>query len=73
MIQVVEELQELQEQQVLQLYERIQILQKEQVELIEIQVPEFSDVDPASIVHDFKRVSVCSAGRPRSSLTQMRT
>lgn len=59
---------ELLEQQLQQLQERIQILEKQQVELINIPVPGFSDGDPANIVHDFQRVSVCSARRCSSSI-----
>lgn len=59
---------ELLEQELLQLQERIQILEKQQVELINIPVPGFNDGDPASIVHDFLRVSVCSAGRCSSTI-----
>lgn len=43
----------------LQLQERIQILEKEQVELVNIPVTEFDNGDPADIVNDFQRVSVC--------------
>lgn len=36
--------------------ETIRVLQDEDVELINVPVPEFSDGDPANIVHDFPRV-----------------
>lgn len=49
----------LEDQHLLQLQERIQILEKEQVELVNIPVTEFDNVDPANIVNDFQRVSVC--------------
>ncbi|XP_062853814.1 integral membrane protein 2Ba isoform X2 [Trichomycterus rosablanca] len=35
--------------------ERIRILEEDEVELISVPVPEFSDSDPADIVHDFLR------------------
>ncbi|XP_053482352.1 integral membrane protein 2B [Ictalurus furcatus] len=35
--------------------EIVRVLQDEEVELINVQVPNFSDSDPAIIVHDFKR------------------
>ncbi|KAL6455945.1 hypothetical protein AOLI_G00001910 [Acnodon oligacanthus] len=35
--------------------ERVRILQEDKVELINVPVPEFSDNDPADIVHDFNR------------------
>ncbi|KAI4880275.1 hypothetical protein NFI96_030711 [Prochilodus magdalenae] len=35
--------------------ERVRILEEDQVELINVPVPEFSDSDPADIVHDFNR------------------
>ncbi|CAL8291238.1 unnamed protein product [Lota lota] len=41
-------------QQPLYLQESVRVLEDEQVELIE--VPQFSDGDPASIVHDFKKM-----------------
>ena len=39
--------------------ERVRILQEDKVELINVPVPEFSDNDPADIVHDFNRVRTC--------------
>lgn len=38
------------------LEEHVRILEEEDVELINVPVPEFSDSDPADIVHDFNRV-----------------
>ncbi|KAJ8003573.1 hypothetical protein DPEC_G00149750 [Dallia pectoralis] len=35
--------------------EHIRVLEKDEVELINVPVPEFSDSDPADIVHDFNR------------------
>ncbi|XP_066522307.1 integral membrane protein 2Ba [Hoplias malabaricus] len=37
------------------LEERVRVLKDEEVELINVPVPEFSDSDPADIVHDFNR------------------
>lgn len=49
----------LKDQHLLQLQERIQILVQEQVELVDIPATEFDNGDPAKIVNDFQRVSVC--------------
>lgn len=41
--------------------EIVRVLEDEEVELIDVPVPNFSDSDPAVIVHDFKQVrNICT-------------
>ncbi|XP_030641743.1 integral membrane protein 2Bb [Chanos chanos] len=37
------------------LEERVRVIQDEEVELIDVPVPDFSDLHPATIIHDFRR------------------
>ena len=55
--------------------ERIRVLEDEEVELISVPVPDFSDSDPADIVHDFHRVRSLPVSRQswRRIITSQRT
>lgn len=43
--------------------EEADIREDDNIAIIDVPVPKFSDSDPAAIVHDFDRVSVCEAVR----------
>jgi len=49
------EVEELEPLRLRHIQESIRVLEEEQVELINVPVPQFSDSDPADIVHDFNR------------------
>lgn len=47
--------------------EEADIREDDNIAIIDVPVPKFSDSDPAAIVHDFDRVSICEGIRNNQS------